>query len=70
MVDAVSIGFIEHLDMTGSGGAVTDASSFLAAVGGLDCVHPDEMEDCVVRMGLYWITKHALFIILIKLQVF
>ena len=65
LVNAVSIGFIKDLDMTGSGGAVTYASSFLATVGGFDCVCLDKMEDCVVRLGLNWAAKHALIIVLI-----
>ena len=67
LIDAVSISLIEHLDVTGSGGAVTDASSFLATVGGLDCVCPDKMEDCVVGVGLHRCAEHALIIILIEL---
>ena len=65
LVDAVSVGFIKDLNMTGSGGAVTYASGFLATVGGFDCVRPDKMEDCVVGLGLNWVAKHALIIVLI-----
>ena len=70
LVDAVCVGFVEDLDVTGSSGAFTHAPSFLLAVGGVDCVCPDKMEYCVVGMGLHRVAKHALIFVLVQLEIF
>ena len=70
LVNAVCIGFVEDLDVTRTGGAVTHAPSLLSTVGCLDCVRPDKMEYCVVGMGLPWAAKHALFVVLVQLEIF
>ena len=65
LVDAVCICFVEDLDVARSGGAVTYATSFLASIGGFNCVCPYEMEDGVVGVCLNWVAKHALVVVLI-----
>ena len=67
LVNAVCIGFVKDLDVTGSGGAVAHAPSFLSTVGGSDCIRPDEVEYCVVGVGLGWVAEHALIFVLIQL---
>ena len=65
LVDAVSIGFVKDLVVARPGGSVTHAPSFLAAVGGLDGVRPDEVEDRIVGVRLEWASEHTLVIILV-----
>ncbi len=70
LVNTIGISFIKDLDGAQVAGTITHASRLLATIKRLDVVGPDKMEDGVVLIHHNGVTKHGLFVILVKLKVF
>ncbi len=51
-------------------GTIAHASCLLATIKHLDVVGPDKMEDGVILIHCDGVTKHGLFVILVKLELF
>ena len=70
LANTIRVRFIENLDQARTRGPVTDTGCFLATIECFDTIGPDEIEDCIILVDLYGVTKHALCIVLVKLEEF
>ena len=70
LVNTIGISFVKDLDGARAAGTIAHASRLLATIKHLDVVGPDKMEDGVVLIHRNGVTKHGLFVILVKLKVF
>ncbi len=70
LVNAIGISFVKDLDGAQAAGTIAHALRLLATIKRLDVVGPDKMEDGVVLIHRDGVTKHGLFVILVKLKVF
>ncbi len=70
LVNTICVRFVENRDLARTRGPVADAACFLATVKCFDAIGPDKIEDRIILVDLYWVTKHALCIVLVELEEF
>ena len=70
LVDTICIHFGKYTNHTQTGGPITYASGFLAAIDGFNPIRPHQMEDGILLSHSNRFAKHSLCIVLIKLEVF
>ncbi len=70
LVHTVSVSLVKNTSLTGAGGTITCASSFVTAGKSLDSIHPHCTKDCSIRINHHMSAEHTLSIVLVKLKVF